>query len=237
MLTLDSRTEIGLESRRDASQDWSLEPRVPAPSRRARVEIQRVPDDSVPDDVAWIGQVLQGDEAAASALVERLYPTVIKSVRCHLPSRSSEEDLAQAVFTKIFKHLAQFSGVVPLEHWVSRIAVNTCLNQLKHEAARPELRMSDLSAEQEAVVQRLSYTDDHLFEGRRGAARELLAKLLAPLRPDDRLVVTLLHLEEWSVEDISRLTGWSGSLVKVKAFRARHKMRRLWRALARDGQW
>ena len=45
------------------------------------------------DDDGWLSRVMDGDEDAASALVERLYPTVIKSVRCHRPRRTSEEDM------------------------------------------------------------------------------------------------------------------------------------------------
>jgi RNA polymerase sigma-70 factor (ECF subfamily) len=189
------------------------------------------------DDATWVARVLEGDEAAARSLVHRLYPTVIKSVRSHLPRRTQEEDLTQAVFAKIFRKLDQFSGLVPLEHWVSRITVNTCINQLKHEAARPELRMGDLSEEEEAVVQHLASSKAELPGERSSAAREILEKLLARLKPDDRLVVTLLHLEERSTEEISHRTGWSVALVKVKAFRARHKMRKIWNSLFGQEEW
>jgi len=199
------------------------------------VSAETIRPESELDDAAWVARVQQGDEDAARALVQRLYPTVIKSVRCHLPRRTGEEDLAQAVFAKIFKKLGQFSGLVPLEHWVSRIAINTCLNQLKHESVRPELRMGDLSEEEEAVVQHLISTNEAVPGEQSNAARELLEKLLARLKPDDRLVVKLLHLEERSTEEVSRMTGWSVSSVKVKAFRARHKMRHLWRTLL-DGE-
>ena len=135
----------------------------------------------------------------------------------------------QAIFIKVFKKLDQFSGLVPLEHWVSRIAVNTCINQLKHEAIRPELRMGDLSEEQEAVVQHLVSTNEDLPDNQSSCARELVEKMLIRLKPADRLVITLLHLEERSTEEVSRLTGWSISLVKVKAFRARRKMHQIWK--------
>ena len=185
------------------------------------------------DDRAWVARVQQGDEAAARALVQRLYATVVKSVRRHLPRRTSEEDLVQAVFVKIFNKLDQFSGRVPLEHWVSRITINTLLSQLQHELVRPELRMSDLSEEEEAVIQHLACTEDDLAVGSNTDARELLEKLLAQLKPEERLVVTLLHLEERSTQEISRLTGWSVSRVKIKAFRARRKMRNAWQSLVR----
>ncbi len=183
------------------------------------------------DDDAWVARVREGDEDAARALVQRLYPTVMKSVRCHLPQRTSPEDLTQAVFVKIFKNLHQFSGLVPLEHWVSRIAINTCIDQFKRETARPELHLGDLSDEEQAVVQHLASTSDDLSGERSNTARELVEKLLARLKPLERLVITLLHIEERSVKEISQMTGWSGSSVKIKAFRARHKMRKLWNTL------
>src|SRR5438045_8930886 len=88
--------------------------------------------------------VLRQDEKAARELVRSLYPLVAKLVRAHRPVRSAEEDLCQMIFIKILQNLSQFSGRVPLEHWVSRIAINTCINQLQAEQARPALREAEL---------------------------------------------------------------------------------------------
>src|SRR5690349_11470545 len=88
------------------------------------------------DVPAAVRRVRSGDEDAARQLMNHLYPLVLSVVRGHLPRRLGEEDLTQMVFTKIFTKLDQFSGAVPLEHWVSRIAVNTCLNALQAERIR-----------------------------------------------------------------------------------------------------
>src|SRR5438132_1158914 len=97
-------------------------------------------DDS--DASALVDAALQHDDEAARALVRRLYPLVVKVVRAHHPRRTAEEDLCQMIFIKVFQKLSQFSGKVPLEHWVSRIAVNTCLNKidrlLRSAAQAPE---------------------------------------------------------------------------------------------------
>ena len=85
-----------------------------------------------------------------------LYPLVAKLVRAHRPARSAEEDLCQMIFIKIMQKLSQFSGKAPLEHWVSRIAINTCINQIQAENARPELRLADLSEEQLAVIEKIA---------------------------------------------------------------------------------
>jgi len=188
------------------------------------------------DTRACLERVRAGDEDAARALLNHLHPLVAKLVRAHLPQRIDEEDLIQMVFVKVFTKLDQFSGAVPVEHWVSRIAVNTCISQLHHERVRPELRWADLSEEQEQVLKSLAATSDELPAAQAFAARELVERLLERLSPADRLVVSLLHLEGRSLEEVGRLTGWSTTLTKVRAFRARQKLRKHLRALLKEAE-
>ena len=114
---------------------------------------------------------------------------------------------------------------MPLEHWVSRIAVNTCLNQIEAEKVRPELRYADLSEEEQAVVENLAASAGELAPDKRFESRQLVEHLLDLLKPAERLVIDMLYLQGRSVEEIQKLTGWSTSLVKVRAFRARRKMK------------
>ena len=171
----------------------------------------------------------QGEPDAARRLVEHLYPQVLQIVRSHLPQRTAEADLAQDVFVKILTRLDRYQprADVPFTHWVSRLAVRTCLDALRSERRRPELRWSDLSEEQarwlDYVVAEAHPAPTHAAAG----ARELVHLLLARLSPEDRLVLTLLDLEQRSVREISTTTGWSVPLVKVRAFRARRRLRKL----------
>ena len=66
------------------------------------------------------------------------------------------------------------------------------------------------------------------------AARQLVDRILSALSPPARLIITLLELEDRSVKEIAELTGWSVSLVKVRAFRARAEMRKCLSKIARD---
>ena len=182
--------------------------------------------DEVLDVPGCVARVRRGDEDAARTLLNHLYPLVLSIVRGHLPRRTSEDDLTQTIFVKVFSKLEQFSGTVPLEHWVSRIAVNTCLNALQAERIRPELRWADLTEEEEHVIQSLDATSDDLEPGHSLAARDLTDKLLDCLKPRDRLLVNLLHVEGRSVEEVKQLTGWNVSMIKVRAFRARNRMRK-----------
>jgi RNA polymerase sigma factor (sigma-70 family) len=166
-----------------------------------------------------------GDDNAARELIRQLYPLVAKIVRGYRARRTAEEDLAQMIFVKVFQNLAQYSGKVPISHWVSRIAVNTCRNQLIAEKARPELRHADLSEEQVAMLENLA-SDDALPPDRKLAARDLVEKLLAMLKPVERLVIDMLYLQERSVAEVQKLTGWTAATIKVRAFRARQKLRK-----------
>jgi RNA polymerase sigma-70 factor, ECF subfamily len=175
---------------------------------------------------ACLAQVRDGDSAAARALVEHLYPQVIKIVRGHLPRRLDEEDLAQEVFMKIFAKLDGFRGTAPFGHWVSKIALNTCLNRLRSEKVRPELRFADLTEDHVAAIEATHGSDPESASVDAEATNDLLAKLLDCLPPQDRMIIQLLELDDLSVDEIVKRTGWSATMIRVRAFRARNKMRK-----------
>ncbi len=179
------------------------------------------------DMAACLARVRQGDDGASRDLVEELWPLVIKIIRSHLPRRMGEEDLAQEIFLKVFSRMDQYREREgkPFPHWVSRVAVTTCLDALRAEKRRPEWRFADLGGEEAHWLEYMTaaQSDESPTDGL--AARELMTKLLQTLSPDDRLVINLLDVEQRSVQEIADLTGWGASKVKVKAFRARKKLR------------
>ncbi len=183
------------------------------------------------DFAGCLERVRQHDQAAARQLVEHLYPLVNRIVRSHLPRRVAVEDLAQDIFLKMFTRLEQYQGHVPFPHWVSRIAVTTCIDQLRAQQRRPEFRWADLSETEAEVLSNVMTDERDARPGEALAARELVHKLLAQLKPDDQLVIQLLDLEQRTIAEISALTGWNQTLVKVRAFRARRKLQKLFQEL------
>jgi RNA polymerase sigma-70 factor (ECF subfamily) len=166
--------------------------------------------DELFDASLCLEQVRRRDEDAARDLVEQLYPLVIRIVRGHLPRRTAEEDLAQEVFLRLFARLDQYeprSGV-PFEHWVSRLAVRTCLDALCTEQRRPEWRLSDLDTAEAAWVEHLT-AEAAAPDTAPAAAREAIELMLSWLSPAYPWVIRLLDLEGKSVQEISQLTGWS----------------------------
>ncbi len=190
--------------------------------------------DPATDLSGLVARVVAGDEAAAREMVERLWPQVVRIVRRHLPRRSSEEDLCQEVFMKVFARLGQWRDEMPLEHWVSRVAVNTCLDALRWDKRRPELRWADLSETEAEVLDNVLHDENDTDAGDAMASRELAHKLLETLKPADRLVLVMMDMEGRSVADVQRATGWSATLVKVRAFRARRKLRKAFEVLEKQ---
>jgi RNA polymerase sigma factor (sigma-70 family) len=185
------------------------------------------------DLAGCLERVRRRDQAAARELVEHLHPLVIRIVRAHLPRRVPEEDLAQEIFLKMFTRIEQYKGSVPFSHWVSRIAVTTCIDQLRAQKRRPEFRWADLSESEAEVLDSVLTNEHDVAPDDALAASELVQKLLEQLKPEDRLVVQLLDLEQKSIAEISGITGWKQSLVKVRAFRARRKLKKLFEELKR----
>lgn len=186
---------------------------------------------------ALVPRLLARDREAAREAVAALHPLVLRIVRAHRPRSMGEEDLVQEVFLKVLSRVDRYRPVdgIPFEHWVSRVAVRTCLDALRSERRRPVATAEPLSPPVEAWLARLTgqsvaAPDDVV------AARDLVGRLLGSLAPRDRLVLTLLDLEERSVAEVSRMTGWSPTLVKVRAFRARGRLRSVAAELAEGGR-
>lgn len=181
-------------------------------------------------------RVRQGDGHAAEALVGHLHPLVRRLVRNHLPRRESEEDLMQEAFVKILQRLESYQERegVPFEHWVSRVTVRTCLDALRAEKARPEWRWADLAEGEGEWMDWLLNRQAEPASTTASDAKALVEKLLSRLSPPDRLVITLLDLEQRSTLEISQTTGWTRPMVKMRAMRARHKLRAIARRLMKN---
>ena len=190
-----------------------------------------------PMDVSrCVQRVQSGDLVAANGLIDHLNPLVRRIVRNHLPRREGEEDLMQEVFVKLLQKLEGYRERpgIPFEHWVSRLAVRTCLDALRAERSRPEWRWADLGEGSEQWLDYLIHQAEPPPGSSSPDALAVVLELLAHLSPPDRLVLTLLDLEERSTLEISQLTGWTRPMVKMRAMRARRKLRQVARQVMKS---
>jgi RNA polymerase sigma-70 factor (ECF subfamily) len=176
-------------------------------------------------DIDLARQAQDGDESAFAEIVRRYSPRVFSVASRFFRQRSLVEEAAQEVFLKAFTQLGSFEGRGSLEGWLTRIATNTCLNMIRGSKRRPELTVSDLSAEEdEWIEQQLSDPQQPSVENNLVAA-DLADRVLSVLSPEDQQALLMIDGEEASIKEVAEATGWSESKVKVRAFRARKKVR------------
>lgn len=168
-----------------------------------------------PTDGGLIAAALAGDDEAFAALVSRYKGRVLGIAARFTRDDHALDDLAQEIFVKVYRHLRQYRGDAPFEHWLARVAVRTCYDYLRRN--RPDRALVPLDGRELRAADNPSADQ----------ARELVEFALQQLPPADRLVITLLELEELSVAEIAALTGWSVANVKVRAFRARQRMKQI----------
>ena len=170
-----------------------------------------------PPDERLIQASLAGDDEAFAALVARYRPRVFGIAARFARDDHELADVCQEIFIKAYRHLGRYRAEAPFEHWLSRIAVRACYDLLRKTRPAREGRYLSLTGID------LPAAEDGAAAA--AAARELLAWALARLAAEERLVITLLEIEEKPVKEIAALTGWSEANVKVRAFRARHKLK------------
>ena len=186
-----------------------------------------------PTDAALIEAVLKGSPESFEPLIKKYSPRIFATARRYARREDEVEDIVQEVWTKAYQKLASFRGEAPFDHWLMRLAVRTCYDFLRHHRRNRETNFSELSEPEHDWLDRFVAQPQDAREDV-AAARQLVDRILSALSPPARLIITLLELEDRSVKEIAELTGWSVSLVKVRAFRARAEMRKCLSKIARD---
>jgi len=184
-------------------------------------------------DGELIAAVLKGDTGQFEPLVKKYLPRVFATARRYARRESEVEDIVQEVWLRAYRKLKTYRGEAPFEHWLMRLAVHACYDALRAHQRNRESTFTELSEEEGDWLER------HGGEAETGgetaaAAKALVGRLLEMLSPPARLIITLLEIEERSVKEISELTGWSETLVKVRAFRARAEMRKCLARITRN---
>jgi RNA polymerase sigma-70 factor (ECF subfamily) len=184
-------------------------------------------------DADLIAAVLKGDAASFEPLVQKYSPRLFATARRYARREDEVEDIVQEVWLKAYQKLSGFRGEAPFEHWLMRLAVRTCYDFLRGHQRNRETSFSEISDAEGDWLERLAQEPASAHEDA-DAARQLVARVLEQLSPPARVIITLLEIEEKSIKEISRLTGWSLPLVKVRAFRARAEMRKLLARMSRE---
>lgn len=182
-----------------------------------------------PDDQELIDRVVKGDLAAFEVLLRRYRSLVFGIVGKHVP-RGSLEDVAQEVFVRMYQSLSSFSGRSSFRHWLTTIAVRSCCDFWRGRERNRELPLSTFTETHQTWLDEvLACRSREVFQEQtdREEGKEVLFHALERISAEDRMVLSLVHLEGLPVKEAAELLGWSVVKTKVKAHRARHQMRKI----------
>ena len=191
------------------------------------------PPNTLTDD-ELIEQILIGESNAYEHLFQRHLRRVITIAWHFFRSKETVEDITQETFTKAYFSLSGYRRGASFEQWLAKIAINNCYDELRRRKKRSEMLVTDLTEDEtdwlENKLATNSFADFFGLDDKQNAA-EIIYKLMAKLPDEDKLVLTLLHAQDYSVKEISQMLSWSEAKVKIRAFRARHNLRRAFKQL------
>ncbi len=161
-----------------------------------------------------------GDEAFAE-LVRRHKRKVLRLASRFAGDRGELDDISQDIFIKIYRNLGGYRREAPFEHWLTRVAVSACYDFLR----KKKKGSRDIPLEDVEYSLSIPADEEKNFEALQ--AKEILDKALVKLKPKERVIITLLELEERSIKDVAVITGLSEANIKVRAFRARKALKKI----------
>ncbi len=165
------------------------------------------------EDRRLIERSIAGDDSAYEELIDSYQNLVWELLNRMVPGMEDREELAQDVFLKAYFNLKRFRFDSKFSTWLYTIAYRTALSHLR----KHKLEMVDV----EAVPETEALGD--------GSDTQVLAqelhRAIEALGLDDRTVITLFHLHNCTVEEISIIVGKPEGTIKNQLFRARQKLK------------
>ncbi len=188
------------------------------------------------EEQSLVRRVQAGDELAFREVVERYQTKVHSIIYGILRNRNDAEDIAQQVFAKVYFSIRSFDSRSSLLTWIYKITVNECYDYLRKRRVRKLVYESDFSEEDAKHLARTNAAvDSRPTVESELAGREYVLKLLARVSEEDRSLLLLKEVEGHSVEELAGMTGMNQNTIKVKLFRARQKLLKAAKRLARPG--
>ena len=182
------------------------------------------------DDKLLVGYAQKGHAKAFSELVRRHHVRVFHTAFGMVGHREDADDLAQLAFIKAFQSLHRFKGQALFSTWLYRISINCCLDWIKSQQRKYDVKMDDewwyKQADGEALFADTKRTD-YMVE--QGELRDVLAHAMSQMPPIFRSVLVLRELNGLSYQEIASVEGCSVGTVKSRLFRARAQLRKLLR--------
>src|SRR5882724_4634529 len=176
-----------------------------------------------------IAAARNGHGSAFGILCERHAEMILRVTFRITRNREDAEDAVQDSFLSAFVHLASFDGRSRFATWLTRIAINSALGQLRKKRGIREISMDEPRPAGDfrphlEIPDRARNPEENYSLSERG---ELVGAAVRRLRPRNRKVVEIHQLGEFSVKETARILGISVAAAKARMFHARASLRRM----------
>lgn len=173
------------------------------------------------NDNEIISQVLSGNHQAYAGLVHRYQNYVFTLTLRIVKNREDAEEVAQDVFVKAYKYLADFKGASKFTTWLYTIVNNTCISFLRKK--KLEIHSLDNEKVFEAADSQDSGMKANMIEQKSKLA--MVNEAIGLLNPDDAQIIILFYKAEQSLEETAQILGIEVNAAKVRLHRARTRLK------------
>jgi RNA polymerase sigma-70 factor (ECF subfamily) len=183
-------------------------------------------DEVLVSDDALVQAVIDGDQHAFETIFERYRRPITKVVGRFFRERSDIEEFVQQCFTKAYFSLKNFrGGDSSFQAWMTRIAVNVCYDEFRRKQRKSENLFAEMSDEENNYIETIADgkiigTDSSMI------AAQLVDKVLSALDEEDRLAMTLVYSEDYTLDEAASVIGITTSSLKSRLFRCRNHIRK-----------
>lgn len=187
-------------------------------------------------DPELIVRAREGDDAAYNQLVRAYRKRILGTIARLIGHPEDVEDVGQEVFLRLYFSLDQLRAPEVFEPWLYRLTVNAAYDYLRRHRRRPEARMADLSEQQVVMADASAGTKQNTDEQRRGRIRELVSFLMGAISEQDRILLTLKEIEGLSLKELEKIYHVNENALKVRLFRARQRVLKVFEASERKSE-
>jgi RNA polymerase sigma-70 factor (ECF subfamily) len=177
-----------------------------------------------------------GDATAFNGMVLAYRKRILGTISRLIGRPEDVEDVAQEVFVRLYYSLDQLRTPEVFEPWLYRLTVNASYDYLRRSKRRGESRMADLSEQQVMMADSMASGKQDAEDRQRGEVREFVDALFRHVSEEDRLLLTLKEVEGLSLKELEKIYSVNENALKVRLFRARHRVLKAYKAATADGK-
>lgn len=177
----------------------------------------------VPEDQELLERSRNGDQSAFRMLIERYENQVAATVISMLGPGDSADDVGQETFVRFYRALERFRGESTLGTYLTKIAMNLSLNELKK---RQRWRRFFTSENLDAYKDDVRLADEDAGHAS-FADVQLVHRALERLAPEFRSVIVLRLIQGYSTRETAEILEIPGGTVLSRLSRGQEKLREI----------